>query len=83
MEVDFNLRPGEVSVPFSFSTDAGVYGVAKYGTSSYGGAITIKNEWKNVTGMGYWGSLHMVVKTKVADVRIYSYDLNVESGGNI
>jgi hypothetical protein len=83
MEVDFNLRPGEVSLPFVFDTAAGLYGTATYGTSVYAGNITIKNEWKNVSGMGYWGSLHIKVKTKVSDVRIYSYDLNIESGGNI
>ena len=83
MEIDFNLNPTAVSLPFTIGTTAGFYGTAIYGTSTYGGDITIKRQWKNVTGMGYWGSFHIQFKTKEADVRLYAMDVMGESGGNI
>jgi len=83
VEVDFNLNNKALTLPFNFQTSTAKYGTAVYGSSIYGGSIVIKSQWKNVTGVGYWGSLHMKISTKFADVRIYSYDLVMESGGNI
>lgn len=83
METDFNLNPAILDLPFLSSTQAATYDVSTYGSSYYGDALTIKAEWKNTTGMGYWGSLHMKFKTKHSDVRLYSIDLVSEAGGNI
>lgn len=83
MEIDFNLNPDAVSLPFTIATTAGFYGTAIYGTSTYGGDITIRRQWKNVTGMGYWGSFHIQLRTKDSDVRLYAMDVMGEAGGNI
>lgn len=84
MEIDFNINPQSIGFPFIVETPVGVYGRGKYGKNVYSnGAASIRAEWKNTTGMGYWGSLHIQFKTKVADVRLYSIDVVTESGGNI
>lgn len=83
VEVDFNLNNQDLTLPFNFQTNTAKYGAALYGTGIYGGDITIKSQWKNVSGIGYWGSLHLKVSTKYSDVRLYSYDLVMEAGGNI
>jgi hypothetical protein len=83
MEMDFNLNTNPVTMPLSVASPAGVYGVGVYGTAIYGGSITVKRDWKNANGQGYWGSLHTQISTKYSDVRVYSMDLMMESGGNI
>lgn len=83
MELDFNLNPNPVPMPLTALAPSAVYGTSLYGSSVYGGDVTIKREWKNATGMGYWGSLHIKGETKYADVRIYAIDLHIESGGNL
>lgn len=83
MEVDFNLSPNAISLPYNTTPTAGVYGTAVYGTSVYGGNIVIKREWKNLTGIGYWGSFHIQISTNVSDVRLYAMDVMGEAGGNI
>lgn len=83
MELDFNLNTNPVTMPLAVLSPASVYGASVYGTAVYGGAITIKRDWKNANGMGYWGSLHIQISTMYSDVRVYSIDLMMESGGNI
>lgn len=83
MELDFNLSIKDFSTPSVVQLPTAIYGTALYGSSVYGGQIQVKKVWANVSGMGYWGSLHIKMKTKYADVRLYSYDLTIASGGNI
>ena len=83
MEVDFNLNPSVINIPFTLNTPFAVYGSSTYGSSVYGGQMSVKSDWKSTSGIGYWGSLHVKVKTSVADVRLYSIDVVTESGGNI
>ena len=83
MEIDFNLNPNAISLPYLTSPSSGVYGTATYGTSYYGGNIEIKREWKNLTGIGYWGSFHIQISTNVSDIRLYAMDVMGEAGGNI
>jgi hypothetical protein len=84
MEVDFNINPQTIDFPFIVETLTATYGRGRYGTNVYSnGAASIRAEWKNTTGMGYWGSLHIQFRSKVADVRLYSIDLITEAGGNI
>lgn len=83
MEVDFNKNPNPVPMPLLVTSTAAVYGTAKYGSSVYAGTISIRRDWKNATGMGYWGSMHVKMQTSNSDIRIYSMDLMAESGGNI
>ena len=83
MEVDFNLNPNAIALPYSTSSSAAGYGTGIYGTSLYGGAITIRSQWKNLTGIGYWGSFHIQISTNNSDVRLYSMDVMGEAGGNI
>lgn len=82
-EVDFDLGLNEVSMPFQESLATGIYGVSTYGDCVYGGALAVKKRWQNLSGMGYWGTMHMKFETTYSDVRIYSYDMMIESGGNI
>lgn len=84
MELDFNLNTNPVPMPLFVTAPAATYGSSTYGAPSiYGGQIAIRREWKNATGMGYWGSLHLKGETKYSDIRLYAIDLNMESGGNI
>jgi len=83
IEVDFDLRLNEVAMPFIEDLPVAIYGTSEYGDSVYGGTLTVKKRWQNLSGMGYWGSLHMKFETTYADVRIYSYDMMIEAGGNI
>lgn len=83
MEVDFNTNPSSVNLPSATGTAASVYGTGRYGSAVYGGAISIQSKWKNVTGIGHWGSLHVQVKTNTSDVRVYSCDVVMETGGTI
>lgn len=83
MEVDFNLNTNPVTMPAIIITGAGRYGYSTYGSAIYGDSISVKRDWKNANGIGYWGSLHIQVSKQYSDVRIYSMDLMMESGGNI
>ena len=83
VELDFNLSPYQFNLPLAAGTPVSVYGVGQYDESVYGGQVLIKKLWKNVTGIGYWGSMHIKFQTLYADVRLYSYDIAIESGGNI
>lgn len=83
MEVDFVLPPTDFPLSIPITTPGAVYGVGKYDECVYGGTLVVKRTWQNLSGMGYWGSLHMKVKTSQADIRIYSYDVMVEAGGNL
>lgn len=83
IELDFDLSPKDVSLPIVLQSPTAVYGTAKYGESVYGGYLTIKRKWQNLSGMGYWGSLHIQIQSKFADVRLYSYDMMIEAGGNL
>lgn len=82
IEIDFNTIPDTVNLPVLLESQSATYGSGTYGTSTYGGDISISRRWQNLSGMGYWGSFHIQAKTKFADIRIYSYDVVVESGGN-
>lgn len=83
LEVDFNLPPTEFPLPSPLTTPGAVYDVGKYDECVYGGSLVIKRIWQNLYGMGYWGSVHIKISSFTADVRVYSYDIMVESGGNI
>ena len=83
MELDFNLSTSQFTLPTVVPLGVGIYGTSTYGSAAYGGPIQVKKQWKSVSGMGYWGSLHIKFQTTAADVRFYSYDVNVEAGGNI
>ena len=83
MEVDFNLNPNAISLPYSVETNIAAYGDGVYGTDVYGGAIAIKSQWKNLTGIGYWGSFHIQFVTNQSDIRLYAMDVMGEAGGNI
>jgi hypothetical protein len=83
MELDFNLSIKDFSTPGVVQLPTAIYGTSKYDQSVYGGQIQVKKVWASVSGMGYWGSLHIKMKTKFADVRLYSYDLTIAAGGNI
>ena len=83
MEIDFNLSPNAISLPYSFDTTFAKYGTAVYGEGVYGGALTIRNQWKNLTGIGYWGAFHIQFQTNNSDIRLYAMDVMGESGGNI
>lgn len=83
METDFAINSNEFTLPVTLSTPTAVYGTAKYGSAVYDGNFKIKQLWKNVSGIGYWGSLHVKLQTTYSDTRFYSYDLAIESGGNL
>lgn len=83
LELDFNLSANNISLPIVLESPVGEYDIGEYGACSYGGNIQIKSRWQNLGGMGYWGALYMQIQAEYADVRVYSYDLMVESGGNI
>lgn len=83
IELDFNLNPNAFSLPTLLDVSAAIYGSGIYGSSYYGGNITVRQRWQNLSGIGYWGSMHIRVQTQYSDVRIYSYDMMVEAGGNI
>ena len=83
IEIDFNLSPNSVSLPIVIQSPVGVYGTGEYGDCVYGGNLIIKRRWQNLSGMGYWGSCHIQIESEFADIRLYSYDIMVESGGNI
>jgi len=83
IELDFDLAPNDVTLPIVVQNPTAVYGTSLYGSSIYGGNLTIQRRWQNLSGMGYWGSLHMQIETTYADVRLYSYDMMIESGGNL
>ena len=83
MEIDFNLNPYPVGLPYSGETTIAIYGDGVYGQDTYGGAVTIRREWKNLTGIGYWGSFHIQFRTNQSDVRLYAMDVMGEAGGNI
>lgn len=83
MEMDFNLNAQEITLPTAIDSPAAVYDTSTYDDSIYGGSITVRKLWKNLNGFGYWGSFHMKFKTKYSDLRLYSYDMNIEGGGNI
>jgi len=83
MEIDFNLNPNPVGLPYKGETTVAIYGTATYGSDTYGGSVTIRREWKNLTGMGYWGAFHIQFRTKESDVRLYAMDVMGEAGGNI
>lgn len=83
VELDFNLNSNPVTLPIYFDNTAGVYGTATYGSSYYGGSIAVKRRWQNLSGIGYWGSMHIKLESKYSDIRLYSYDMMIESGGNI
>ena len=83
IEIDFNLSPNTVSLPIVIQSPVSVYGTGEYGDSIYGGNIVIKRRWQNLSGMGYWGSCHIQIESKYSDIRLYSYDVMVESGGNL
>lgn len=83
MELDFNLNPTEFTLPTVVESASAVYDTSTYDNSIYGGSIKVRKLWKNLNGFGYWGSFHMKFSTKYADIRVYSYDMNIEAGGNI
>lgn len=83
MEIDFNLSPNAISLPNSITVPVAYYGTGVYGTDVYGGNLLIKSQWKNLTGIGYWGSFHIQVSTNNSDIRIYAMDVMAEAGGNI
>ena len=83
MEIDFNLTPDQVTLPIVIQSPVGTYDDSDYDECVYGGNITIKRRWQNLSGMGYWGSLHIQIEAQYADIRLYSYDVMVEAGGNI
>ena len=83
MEIDFNLNPNPVGLPYKGETTVAIYGTATYGNDTYGGDVTIRREWKNLTGIGYWGSFHIQFRTNQSDVRLYAMDVMGEAGGNI
>jgi hypothetical protein len=81
MEVDFNPSPRPITIPFSPSLEDAIYDISKYDESVYGSGLKIKGKWQNVSNIGYWGSLHIAIKTRAAEAHIYSYDVAVEAGG--
>lgn len=83
MEVDFNLNPNAISLPYTFDVPFAQYGSGIYGVDVYGGNLYIRNQWKNLTGIGYWGSFHIQLQTNQSDIRLYSMDIVGEAGGNI
>ena len=83
MILDFDLSPNDATLPIVIQSPTGVYGEDNYGECVYGGNITIKRRWQNLSGLGYWGSLYMQIESKFADVRVYSYDMMIEAGGNL
>lgn len=83
MEIDFNLNPNPVGLPYKGDTTIAIYGTATYGADTYGGSVTIRREWKNLTGIGYWGAFHIQFRTNQSDVRLYAMDVMGEAGGNI
>ena len=83
MEIDFNLNTDAISLPYTTSLPYATYGSGVYGTDVYGGNIVIKKAWKNLTGIGYWGSFHIQISTNNSDVRLYAMDVMGEAGGNI
>jgi hypothetical protein len=83
MELDFNLNTNAFTTPSVVQQPTAIYGTSTYDNSVYGGQIQVKKVWAGVSGIGYWGSLHIKMKTKYADVRLYSYDLTIQAGGNI
>ena len=83
IEIDFDLSPEQVTLPIVIQSPVGTYDDSEYDECVYGGNITIRRRWQNLSGMGYWGSLHIQIEAKYADIRLYSYDVMVEAGGNI
>jgi hypothetical protein len=83
MEIDFNLTPDSVTLPIVIQSPVGVYGTGEYDNCVYGGNISIKRRWQNLSGMGYWGSCHIQIESQYSDIRLYSYDVMVEAGGNL
>lgn len=83
IELDFDLAPKDVTLPIVVENPVAIYGTALYGSSVYGGNIDIKRKWQNLGGLGYWGSLHVQIKTTYSDIRFYSYDMMIEAGGNL
>lgn len=83
VELDFNVSPNQFNLPNASGSDTGVYGTSTYGSSVYGGQVVVKKLWKNLSGIGYWGAMHIKFQTKYADVRLYSYDMTVEAGGTL
>lgn len=83
MEVDFNLITNAITLPYTVDTTVAAYGTGTYGADVYGGNIVIRNQWKNLTGIGYWGSFHIQFQTNQSDIRLYAMDVMGEAGGNI
>lgn len=83
IEIDFDLAAPNFNLPINISLPTGYYGDNNYDDCVYGGNLVIKRKWQNLSGMGYWGSLHIQIESTYADVRFYSYDMMIESGGNL
>lgn len=83
METDFNQYPYPIDLPFTIDVPVAIYGTSRYGDSNYGGDLVIRRQWKNLTGIGYWGSFHIQFQTNQSDVRLYAMDVMGEAGGNI
>jgi hypothetical protein len=82
MMIDFDRNLISVSIPVSPPANMFTWGVSLWGDGSiWGGALYIDNKWRSVYGLGYWGSLQILVDNKQSDIRVYTIDYSVEGGG--
>ena len=83
IETDFKLPNYPISIPFNPSDNQAYYDESRYDESVYSGELSISAEWQGVQALGFWASPHTQITRRVGDIRLYSYDLVIESGGNI
>lgn len=83
LETDFSISDKPFPIGLPIDTPIGQYDLENYDECVYGGGQSIRRNWTNLYGMGYWGTPHIKISTSVADVRVYSYDMAIESGGNL
>jgi hypothetical protein len=82
MLIDFDRNLVSVTLPASPPANLFTWGVSLWGDGSiWGGALYIDSKWRSVLGLGYWGSLQVLVDNKQSDIRVYTIDYTVEGGG--
>lgn len=69
------------TTPTTTPINASLWGTAIWGTSLWSGGLTLFNKWAKVNGVGYCASLRMRVATNTNEIRWYSTDYLVETGG--
>jgi len=79
VNVDFNIDVPYTVLNFT-PTSSGTWDNAKWDQASWGGGLTVLQQWQGLNGVGYYGAPIIQTSSQGIDVRWVSTDIVIEKG---